>query len=170
MLFLAVLLVMYLLTWLLPRHRLDRHDRWRLALAAAMVVAGLSHLFAPTPFLQHLPPWVPYPEIIVVLSGVAEIGLGGALLLPQPSRRLAGLVLAAFLVAVFPANIYVAVAGVEVDGQPGGLYPWVRLGFQPVFVWLAIWSTRERAERRLRGELQVDACDQGEEVQECTCS
>lgn len=159
MLFLAVLLVMYSLTWLLPRHRLHRQDRWRLALAAAMTVAGLSHLFAPTPFLQHLPAWTPYPETIVLLSGLAEIGLGVALLLPQPSRHKAGLLLAVFLVAVFPANIYVAVAGIEVDGQPGGIYPWLRLGLQPAFVWLAIWATREPIEQREHGVVQVDTCN-----------
>jgi uncharacterized membrane protein len=47
-----------------------------------------------------------------------------------------------FLVAVFPGNVYVAVADVDVAGQPGGVYPWLRLLLQPGFVWLAWWSTR----------------------------
>jgi uncharacterized membrane protein len=38
--------------------------------------------------------------------------------------------------------VYVAVAGVEVDGQPGGQYPWLRLPLQALFVWLALWTTR----------------------------
>lgn len=157
MIFLAVLLVGYAATWAVSR-RLAPVDRWRFALAIAMVVAGVSHLAAPTPFVQHLPGWVPGRETLVVLSGLAEIALGAALLTPRPARRVAGLALAAFLVAVFPANVHVAVAGVEVDGQPGGVYPWLRLGFQPLFVWLAVWSTRDRPGVGVdRGDTRVPA-------------
>jgi uncharacterized membrane protein len=60
---------------------------------------------------------------------------------PLPWRRRAGLALAAYLVAVFPANVYVAVAGIDVEGQPGGWYPWLRLPFQVLFVAWALWST-----------------------------
>jgi uncharacterized membrane protein len=49
--------------------------------------------------------------------------------------------LAAYLVAVFPGNLYVAVSGVEVAGQPGGIYPWLRLPFQAPFIALALWSS-----------------------------
>lgn len=142
MLVLGVILAAYAATWLVPRLRGRTTDQWRYALAAGMTVAGLGHLLDPTPFIQHIPPWVPAREPLVVLSGLAEIALAAALLTPQPHRRLAGLALAAFLVAVFPANVYVAVAGVDVNGQPGGLYPWLRLPFQAVFIWLALWTTR----------------------------
>lgn len=147
MLFAMVLLTGYALTWLLPRRRVTFADRWRLALALGMTVAGVAHLVDPTPFVQHLPEWVPQREPLVLLTGLIEIGLGLALLAPQPYRRLVGLLVAAYLVAVFPGNIYVAVAGVEVDGQPGGVYPWLRLLFQPLFIWLAVWCTRPLARR-----------------------
>ena len=146
MLFLLLLLGGYAVTHLLRRRPLRPRDRWRMALAIAMAIAGLSHLVDPTPFVQHLPAWVPGREPLVLLSGLAEIALGAALLGPREYRHLAGIALAVFLVAVFPANVYVAVSGVEVDGQPGGLYPWIRLAFQPLFVWLALWSTRSRVD------------------------
>jgi uncharacterized membrane protein len=142
--FLGVLLALFSLAWLTLRRGRSVPDLWRFALAGAMVVAGVLHFVQPTPFLQHLPPWVPERELLVAVSGVAEIALGLGLLVHPPWRRIVGLLLALFLVAVFPANIYVAVAGVEVAGQPGGLYPWLRLLVQPVLVWLAIWSTRDR--------------------------
>ena len=142
MIFLALLLISFAAAQLTARRRTDVRTRWRIALAAAMAVAGISHLVDPTPFVQHLPTWVPGRELLVLVSGLAEIALGAALLLPHPNRRLAGLALAAFLLAVFPANIYVAVAGIEVDGQPGGVYPWLRLPWQLLYVWLAVWSTR----------------------------
>ena len=44
---------------------------------------------------------------------------------------------------VFPGNVYVAVFDVEVDGQPGGAYPWVRLPLQVLFIAWALWCTRE---------------------------
>ena len=112
-----------------------------LGMATAMVFAGAAHWLMPTPFVQHLPPWVPAAEALVLVTGVIEVGLGAALLLRQPWRRRAGLALAAYLVAVFPANVYVAVADVAVDGQPGGWYPWLRLPFQVLFIAWALWST-----------------------------
>jgi uncharacterized membrane protein len=113
----------------------------RFGLAAAMAFAGAAHLFMPDPFVQHLPEWVPEREGLIYASGLAEIVLGVGLLWPAAWRQFAGLALAAYLIAVFPANVYVAVEGVDVDGQPGGIYPWLRLPFQALFVWLALWST-----------------------------
>ena len=110
-------------------------------MAAAMAFAGAAHWAMPTPFVQHLPPWVPFAEALVLVTGVLEVGLGAALLLRQPWRRRAGLALAAYFVAVFPANVYVAVADVAVDGQPGGWYPWLRLPLQLLFVAWALWCT-----------------------------
>jgi uncharacterized membrane protein len=112
-------------------------------MAIAMAFAGASHLFLATPFVQHLPTWVPVRAEIVLISGLVEIALALALLLPPPTRRRAGVVLALYLVAVFPGNVYVAVFDVEVDGQPGGAYPWVRLPLQLLFIAWALWSTRE---------------------------
>jgi uncharacterized membrane protein len=144
MLFLVILLigtaVASAVLALLGRHSI-RHAA-RLGMAFAMVVAGITHLADPTPFVQHLPLWVPLREELVFATGLVEIGLGVALLLRQPSRRSAGLVLAGYLVAVFPSNVYVAVAGIDVDGQPGGAYPWLRLPLQLLFLAWALWSTR----------------------------
>lgn len=145
MLFLGLLLAAYGATWLVPRLRGRTTDQWRFALAAAMAIAGLTHLLDPTPFIQHLPDWVPGREALVFLTGLVEIALAAALLIPPPHRRLAGLALAAYLVAVFPANVYVAVAGIDVEGQPDGLYAWLRLPLQVLFVWLAVWTTRRNA-------------------------
>jgi uncharacterized membrane protein len=116
-------------------------DHARRGLAAAMVVAGLAHLLSPEPFVQHVPGWVPGREPLVLLTGLIEIGLGCALA-GSPARRVAtGRVLALYLVAVWPANVYVAVAGVDVEGQPGGRSPWIRLPFQALFIAWALWST-----------------------------
>jgi uncharacterized membrane protein len=126
-------------------HRLRGHwqprETARVGMAAAMMFAGVSHWLMPTPFVQHVPPFIPAAEAVVLVSGVIEVLLGLALLSPPPWRRRAGLLLAAYLVAVFPANLYVAVADVDVQGQPGGWYPWLRLPLQALFVAWALWST-----------------------------
>ena len=59
---------------------------------------------------------------------------------------------------MFPANVYVAVADVDVEGQPGGVFQWIRLPLQAVFIAWALWSTRaeaapERAAERPRPSL-----------------
>jgi uncharacterized membrane protein len=128
----------------------------RIGMAIAMVVAGITHLVRPLPFLQHLPAWVPAAELLIFVTGIAEVVLGLALLLPQPWRWRAGIVLAAYLVAVFPANVYVAVAGVDVDGQPDGIYAWLRLPLQVLFVAWALWSTRPDSGGALRHRAATD--------------
>jgi uncharacterized membrane protein len=143
----------------LIRRRVQPREAARLGMSAAMVVAGVAHWARPLPFLQHLPSWVPMPEPLIFVTGVAEVVLGVALLAPQPWRSRAGMALAAYLLAVFPANVYVAVAGVDVDGQPGGIYPWLRLPFQLLFIAWALWSTRPEAHaRHQKGTIQRAFC------------
>ena len=141
MLFLFVLVASYAALWPFTRTTLTVRERSRIALALGMAVAGVSHLANPMPFVQHLPTWVPERYLIVFVSGLIEIAFGAALLAPVRVRPLVGAVLAAYLMAVFPGNVYVAVAGVDVVGQPGGIYAWLRLPFQAAFIWLALWST-----------------------------
>ena len=123
--------------------RFSPRESARLGMAIALAFAGASHLFLAAPFIQHLPTWVPLRAEIVLVSGLVEIALAIALLLPHPTRRRVGVVLAMYFVGVFPGNVYVAVFDVEVDGQPGGAYPWVRLPLQVLFIAWALWCTRE---------------------------
>ena len=141
MLFLIVLAVATAASAVVLR-RSSRRDQARAGLGLAMAFAGAGHLFMPEPFIQHLPSWVPLRTELIYATGLVEIGLGAALMGPARWRPLVSLALAGYLIAVFPSNIYVAVEGVNVDGQPGGIYPWLRLPLQPLFVALAVWSGR----------------------------
>ena len=141
MIFLAVLAIATATTAVLSRGRRDRRAVARIGLGIAFAVAGISHFVNPTPFEQHLPSWLPATGLVVAVSGIAEVLLGIALVARWPSVAAIGRTVAAFLVAVFPANVYVAVADVEVDGQPGGIYPWIRLPLQLLFIAWARWST-----------------------------
>ena len=123
MLFLAVLLAAFVVVWFIPSHgrRRSVRDAARVAMALAFVVAGASHLLMPTPFVQHLPTWVPARHALIYLTGLLEIAGGLGLLGPRRWQRPVAALIALYLVAVFPANVYVAVAHVAVDGQPGGV-------------------------------------------------
>jgi uncharacterized membrane protein len=108
------------------------------------VSAGIRHFTAPEFYLRIMPPYIPFHEAMVILSGVAEIVLGAALLVPR-LRVYAAWGIIALLVAVFPANIHAAVADIRVGNAPIWAN-WVRLPFQALFIAWAWWHTREAPE------------------------
>ena len=123
--------------------------RW--ALAAAMVFAGLSHLFwARKDFQAQVPDalvdGMPLDkDTIVVASGVVEAAFGVALVALPGERRRIGALLAAFFVAVFPGNLDQWRKGRSAFGLDTDRRRYVRLFFQPVLVAWAWWSTRRAA-------------------------
>ena len=80
---------------------------FRYGFGLIFVVIGITHLVRPGPFLEIMPTWVPYHRAAVLISGLAEIGLGIGLWFPA-SQKYAAWGLIALLIAVFPANIYMA--------------------------------------------------------------
>lgn len=112
-------------------------------MAVAYMAAGFNHLMNPEFYLAIMPPGLPNPEWLNVLSGLAEIVLGVFVLEPRV-RVLAAWGLIALLIAVFPANVYVAThnVGFEGPGTGAGAVNWIRLPFQGVFILWAWWYTR----------------------------
>lgn len=111
--------------------------RW--LLTALFCTAGVLHFVRPEPFTQIVPPLLPAPHLLVLISGAAEIAGGVGLAIPK-LRRAAGIGLVALLLAVFPANIYMAMY----DIKPAGLdLSWwghaIRLPLQFVLVGLVVW-------------------------------
>lgn len=119
--------------------------RW--TLRAAMVFAGLSHLFwARREFQAQVPDFtakVMDKDAVVVASGVVEVMLGASLVAFPASRRSIGALLAAFFVAVFPGNVEQYTKRRDGFGLDTDRKRLVRLFFQPVLVAWAWWSTRE---------------------------
>jgi len=101
---------------------------------------GLSHFTDPNWFLQIVPPYLPYKLELVYISGFFEIIFGIMLITPSLKHYAAwGLIL--LLIAVFPANIYLAQTnGAAMNTSP--LVAWARLPFQFLFIGIAYWHTK----------------------------
>ena len=109
--------------------------------AVFYVFAGVMHFVRPEFYLKMMPPYLPWPAVLVTLSGVFEILGGVGLLLPN-LRRAAAWGLVALLIAVFPANWFMATHPIEAGA--GSMAPavlWIRLPFQLVLIWWVLWCT-----------------------------
>ena len=131
----------------------DRRDsavktvlRWLLTIV--MVAAGLNHFRSVVSYVGMMPAWLPAPLALVYISGVAEIAGGLGLILPQ-TRRVAAWGLILLFVAVFPANLNMAMNHLPLGTTPVPTWAlWGRLPLQIVFIAWAYWYTRPHAKPR----------------------
>ena len=107
-----------------------------------MVVVGVLHFVQPSGFVKIVPAWLPAPLLLVQASGFFEI-VGGVGLLIARVHRAAAWGLIALYVAVFPANINMAVNDLQpASGHIPVALLWLRLPFQAVLIGLAWWLSR----------------------------
>jgi uncharacterized membrane protein len=118
-------------------------------LACALFVgAGVSHLVNPKVFLAIMPPHIPEPEWMVAISGIAEI-LGGIGIVVPATRPFARWGIVALLIAVFPANVYMATNHIQPDGlKIPSILLWLRLPLQPLIIWWIIAVTGPPEKRK----------------------
>lgn len=111
----------------------------RLGLAAMFCFTAAAHFNSMRPDLvRMMPPGIPNPEFLVTFTGICEI-LGAIGLLIPRTRRSAGVALILLLLAVLPANIHAARAGLSLGGSP--VTPLVpRVAFQALFIALLWWA------------------------------
>ena len=92
------------------------------------VLGGFNHLMNPAVYVPIIPPGLPNPEWLSMIAGLAEITL---------------------LIAIFPANVYIATENIVIDLKPGtgnALLNWARLPVQAFFIAWAWWFTRPDVE------------------------
>lgn len=114
------------------------------ALAGFFAFAGTMHFVIPRSYEAMMPQSLPGHREAVIVSGVAEIA-GGAAVLAQPTRRFARWWLLALLLAVFPANVNMAVNADKLKGleRVPRWALWARLPLQPLAM-LWVWrATRD---------------------------
>lgn len=109
-----------------------------LLLAIFFVAAGISHFALSGVYVRIVPPWLPMHVLLVQISGICEI-LGGIGLLFRKTRRFSGIGLIALLVAVFPANVQMALHPELYANIASAQVLWVRLPLQFVLIALVWW-------------------------------
>lgn len=115
----------------------------RIVLGAFMLLAGIGHLtYARETFQAQVPDWIPLSKDFVVLaSGIVEIALGLAMIFLTKQKRKVGMILAIFYVLVFPGNIAQYIEHRDGFGLDTDTKRFVRLLFQPVLIFLSLYST-----------------------------
>ena len=118
-------------------------------LAGLLAVTGALHFVVPKAFASIVPPALPEPELLVYASGVAELACAAGLAVPR-TRRAAGWATAALFLAVFPANVQMALdAGGRSAAYQAGT--WLRLPLQvPLVVWAVSVARARESRRRVR--------------------
>jgi uncharacterized membrane protein len=130
--------------------RIDARRRGQISLALLFVFTGMGHFVQTEQMVEMLPGWVPNRTVIVWASGVFEWLLAVGLLVPRYSR-LAGVCAIAFLVLVFPGNVYAAMNRVEMGGHGAGpAYLLVRAPFQLLLIGWAYWFAARGPQRASR--------------------
>jgi uncharacterized membrane protein len=111
--------------------------RW--IMAAFFLIAGIGHLMRPDGFMPIMPDWVPYPRMVILVTGACEIA-GVIALITTPLRWLAGVMLALYVICVWPANIKHALDHISLPPIPDSWwYHGPRLALQPVLAWWALF-------------------------------
>jgi uncharacterized membrane protein len=114
----------------------------RALLGAAFITGGLAHFAFTTLFVSIVPDYLPAHRALVMVSGAAEIAGGAALLLPR-TQTTAAWGLTALLVAVFPANLWMAQHPERYTFAPGWLL-WLRVPLQiPLICWALAYTRRQ---------------------------
>ena len=137
--------------WLGIRALRDWQAATRVGLATMFCFTAVAHFNnIRADLIRMVPPWVPWPELMVTFTGICEV-LGAIGLLISRTRRFAAVALILFLIAVLPANIHAAVSGVTLRGE--AVTPLVpRVVLQVLFILLVWWSGIHANTRGTDGE------------------
>jgi uncharacterized membrane protein len=109
-------------------------------MAFLYVAAGINHFWHKVFYLKIMPPWLPWHNELVIISGICQI-LFGLLLLVPATQRAAAWCIILLLIAIFPANIYMAVTHWK-ESSPNLWITIIRLPLQIVLIWWAFIFTK----------------------------
>ena len=136
---LTVLVVPYWLATLIFRDSFKSRFYGVLGLSLLFFVAGAAHFVKTGMLTQLLPPWVPFPVLVIYTTGIIEFIVALGLLNPG-TRRDFGLIAIILFILFLPANIYGAYSRVELGGHELGLnYLVLRIPVQIIFIFWAYW-------------------------------
>jgi uncharacterized membrane protein len=114
----------------------------RIILATFLAAGFVLHFRATDKLVAITPDWVPFPREVVLATGVLELILAVALLVPR-FRKVSGIVISIYVIAVWPANFKHAFEHIAAPPIPDSWwYHAPRLALQPVIAWWALFATR----------------------------
>jgi uncharacterized membrane protein len=122
---------------------------FRFLAAVFYMFAGFLHFVHPAPYLRIMPPYLPWHHTLLYVSGAAEIAGGVGLLVPG-LRRAAGWGLVVLLIAVFPANVYMATNHIQMTVRPmPDWVAWARLPLQALLIGWILWCSKPNVPERI---------------------
>ncbi len=131
-----------LIIWITSK-RLELRFSGRVAMALMLVFTAISH-FVFTKGMTMMIPFLPWPNVIVIFTGVIELIAAIGILLPT-TKVLTGKLLILFYILLFPANIYAAIHNINLRTADytgdGASYLWVRIPMQLLFISWVYFST-----------------------------
>ena len=104
-------------------------------MALLYTAAGINHFISPRIYKRIMPPWLPWPALMIIVSGICEL-LFGLLLIPPSTRHAGAWLIIALLIAVFPANIQMAI-NYRRKKSP---YLWMAIARLPLQLLLVWWA------------------------------
>ena len=114
----------------------------------AFVIAGIEHFRGPQKFVEIVPPYFPFALFLVYLTGAMEIAGGLGIIYPE-TREITGRLMAVFLIALYPANLYMWTNDVAFNGTKlttnGHL---IRAGIQFLLIIIALGFSGDLAKLR----------------------
>ena len=117
--------------------RVDLRTAGVVGLSLLFVFTASGHYLMPDLMADMLPPWVPFRHVLVFATGLLELAIAAALIVPR-TRLMAGWVAIAVLILFFPANVYAALNHIPMGGHAWG--PSYLLIRAPVQVAIALWA------------------------------
>jgi uncharacterized membrane protein len=140
----GIYLILTVAAALSSRLRTAPELRGRIALAAVVAFAASGHFVQTDGMSQMLPPWVPMRVPVILATGVLEIAIAAALLVPRLARP-TGIFLIVYLVLIFPSNVYAALVRAPMGGHAmGPKYLWVRAPLQLLLIAWTWWFAVKR--------------------------
>lgn len=124
-------------------HTSKTQNFFRILLGIFMITAAIGHFtFQRDDFQAQVPNWIPLDkDLVVILSGIVEIALGLSMIFLTKYKVKAGIALALFYVLVFPGNIAQYLNGTSAFGLDTNQLRLIRLFFQPVLIFVTLWSS-----------------------------
>lgn len=110
-------------------------------LAGIFIGSGILHFTSTSTYERLMPPALPFPRELVLVSGVIEAALGVLLLIPK-TRKFAAWALIPTLIAIFPANIYGALTASTDNPAMQGVPVWAAWARLPLQLVLIAWAYR----------------------------